>query len=140
MTDRPLLSRRTAVGGLLAGLLAPGALAACSTGSAPAPAASSAPGTVLAELSAVPVGGGAVVEGPGGKVLLVQESAGTVTGYEARCPHAGVTVNPPVDGVVVCPAHGSRFDPATGDVVRGPAQTGLAPLAVAVSGTQVVLA
>lgn len=135
----PTVNRRTAVCGLLLGLVAPGALAACSSGAA-APTVNAAPGTVLAELSAVPVGGGAVVDGPSGKVLLVQEVAGTVTGYSARCPHAGVTVNPPVDGVVVCPAHGSRFDPATGNVTRGPAPRGLTPLAVAVSGAQVVIA
>ena len=138
MSGGPVVSRRTAVCGLLAGLVLPGALTACS--GAAAPTVSSAPGTALAELSTVPVGGGVVVDGPSGKLLLVQETAGTVTGYSARCPHAGVTVNPPVNGVVVCPAHGSRFDPASGAVEQGPAAKGLTPVAVSVSGTQVVLA
>ena len=141
MSGGPVVNRRTAVCGLLVGLLAPGALVACSSTAASGGAqVSSAPGTVLAALSAVPVGGGVVVNGPSGKVLLVQETAGKVTGYDARCPHAGTPVNPPVQGVVVCPNHGSEFSAATGAVNRGPAQTGLAPIAVAVSGTQVVLA
>ena len=140
MSGGPVVNRRTAVCGLLVGLLAPGALVACSTAAGGAAPLSAAPGTVLAALSAVPVGGGIVVNGPSGKVLLVQETAGKVVGYDARCPHAGTPVNPPVQGVVVCPNHGSEFNPATGAVNRGPAQTGLAPIAVAVSGTQVVLA
>lgn len=140
MSGGPVVNRRTAVCGLLVGLLAPGALVACSTAAGGATQVSSAPGTALAALSAVPVGGGIVVDGPSGKVLLVQETAGKVIGYDARCPHAGTPVNPPVQGVVVCPNHGSEFNPATGAVNRGPAQTGLAPIAVAVSGTQIVLA
>ena len=139
MSGGPVVNRRTAVCGLLVGLLAPGALVACSTASG-ATQVSSAPGTALAALSAVPVGGGIVVDGPSGKVLLVQETAGKVIGYDARCPHAGTPVNPPVQGVVVCPNHGSEFNPATGAVNRGPAQTGLAPIAVKVTGTQIVLA
>ena len=140
MSGGPVVNRRTDVCGLLVGLLAPGALVACSAAAGGAAQVSSAPGTVLAALSAVPVGGGIVANGPSGKVLLVQETAGKVVGYDARCPHAGTPVNPPVQGVVVCPNHGSEFNPATGAVTRGPAQSGLAPIAVAVSGTQVVLA
>lgn len=140
MSGGPVLTRRTAVCGLLVGLLAPAALTACSSTGAETPTVSSAPGTVLAALSTVPVSGGVVVDGPRGKVLLVQETAGTVTAYDARCPHAGATVDPPAQGVVVCPSHGSQFDPATGNVTRGPARTGLAPIRVAVSGMTVVLA
>ena len=111
MSGGPVVNRRTAVCGLLVGLLAPGALVACSTAAGGAAPLSAAPGTVLAALSAVPVGGGIVVNGPSGKVLLVQETAGKVVGYDARCPHAGTPVNPPVQGVVVCPNHGSEFNP-----------------------------
>lgn len=138
---RPQITRRTALCGVLVGLLAPAALAACSSDTGVgSTTTSSEPGTVLAAVADVPVGGGTVVDGPSGPVLLVQETAGTVTGYDASCPHAGTTVNAPVDGVVVCPNHGSEFDPATGAVEKGPARTGLSTVAVQVRGEQVVLA
>lgn len=144
-----VITRRNAICALLVALAAPGALAACSSGD-PAPPGGTAPGgtapgstgpgAALAALADVPVGGGTVVDGPDGPLLLVQETVGTVVGYDARCPHAGTTVQPPMDGVIVCPNHGSRFDPATGDVTRGPAQRGLAPVAVTVADEMVVLA
>lgn len=135
-----MTSRRTVLCGLAAGVLAPGVLAACSGGGAEAPASPGTPGQALAPLADVPVGGGTVVTGGGSPVLLVQPTAGEVTGFDARCPHAGTTVAAPRGGVVVCPAHGSRFDPATGAVQQGPASSGLAPVAVRVEGDQVLLA
>lgn len=145
----PVLSRRNAICGLLAALAAPGALAACSSDSAapaapvssgPAATVGPAPSTSLAALADVPVGGGTIVDGPDGPLLLVRETEGTVTGYDARCPHAGTTVSPPADGTIVCPNHGSQFDPATGAVTLGPARSGLLPVAVTVTGDQVALA
>lgn len=135
---RPV-TRRTMMCAVLVGLAAPGALVACTT-STNQPKTSAAPGTAVAKLAEVPVGGGVVVEGPSGPLLLIQEKAGTVSGYDARCPHAGTTVNPPSGGVIQCPAHGSEFDPRNGDLERGPAKTGLKPIAVKVVGPQVVLA
>ncbi|WP_127783123.1 Rieske (2Fe-2S) protein [Rhodococcus sp. X156] len=138
----PRTTRRTVLCGLGLGLLAPGALAACSAGKVGGgtPPVSAEPGTALAALAEVPVGGGAVVNGPDGKVLLTQPTAGTVKAYQAACPHAGSIVSPPSDGVVVCPAHGSRFSAADGAVRQGPARTPLVPVAVTVSGPDVVLA
>lgn len=127
--------------GAAIGLLAPGTLAACAAGhTGEVPFVSSAAGTRLAVVSDVPVGGGTLVNGPQGKVLLVQPIAGTVKAFDARCPHAGTVVAPPVGGVITCPAHGSRFDGASGALEQGPARTGLALVAVTVSGTDVVLA
>lgn len=138
----PRTNRRTVLCGLAVGLLAPGALAACSAGTVgeQSPPVSAEPGTPLAALADVPVGGGTVVNGPSGKVLLTQPEAGTVKAYNAACPHAGTIVSPPTDGVVVCPAHGSRFGAADGKVQKGPARTPLVPVAVTVSGPDVVLA
>jgi len=135
------LTRRTALCGLLVGLAAPGVLAACTTQDRTEPADTSpAPGAALAAVGDVPLGGGVVVAGPAGPVLLLQPTAGTIMAYDARCPHAGSTVNPPVNDVVVCPNHGSEFAAGTGEVTKGPARTGLKQVAVAVSGTQVVSA
>lgn len=120
MTD---MTRRRVLCGLAAALAAPGAasvLAACGSGTT-TPAE-----TPLAE---IPVGGGTLVQGATGPVLLVQPTAGVVRAYDAHCPHQGTAVDPPVNGVVTCPNHFSQFDAATGALRRGPARTGLTPVA-----------
>ncbi|GAB2926512.1 hypothetical protein GCM10027047_24330 [Rhodococcus aerolatus] len=135
-------SRRTVLCGLAAGALAPGLLAACASGGGASSTATptAAAGTPVTPLADVPVGGGVVVTGGSVPLLVVQPTAGTVAAFNARCPHAGTAVDAPVDGVVVCPNHGSRFDLTTGAVEQGPARTGLTPVAVRVEGDQVVTA
>ncbi|MCE7010645.1 Rieske (2Fe-2S) protein [Kibdelosporangium philippinense] len=138
-------TRRTVVCGLLAGLVAPVSLAACSTSDAP-PAAPSASGggggggTPLAKLADVPVGGGTIVSGGPGKVLLVRPSENEVRGFDPVCPHAGVTVSAPSGGSITCPGHGSVFDAATGEMKKGPATTGLTAVAVRIDGQDIVTA
>lgn len=134
-------TRRQLLCGLTVGVLAPGVFTGCAAGQVGhIPEVSSTPGTRLAALADVPVGGGALVNGPQGKVLLVQPTPGSASAFDARCPHAGTTVAAPVNGVIVCPAHGSRFDGRSGALEHGPARTGLTPVAVAVRGPDVVLA
>ena len=89
----------------------------------------------LAQVEAVPAGGGVVL--PDRKLVLTRDAAGTVRAFTATCPHQGCTVSDVTDGHIDCPCHGSRFDAATGAVVRGPATTGLRPVAVVVRGAQV---
>jgi cytochrome b6-f complex iron-sulfur subunit len=134
--------------GLLIGLVAPGALAACSTETTP-PAGGggtttggggSAGGAALAKLSDIPVGSGKIVQGPTGKVLLVRPSEKEVHGLDPVCPHAGVTVDLPKGGTITCPGHGSKFDGATGALKGGPATTGLTEVPVKISGDSVVAA
>ncbi|MBP2320431.1 nitrite reductase/ring-hydroxylating ferredoxin subunit [Kibdelosporangium banguiense] len=129
-------TRRMVVCGLLAGLVAPVSLAACSSKT---PAANSG-GTPLAKLADVPVGSGAIVDGPSGKVLIVRPSENEVKGLDPVCPHAGVTVSKPAGGTITCPGHGSVFDASTGDRKKGPATTGLTPIPVKISGDSVVTA
>lgn len=148
----PDRSRRQVLCGLVVGLLAPGALAACggttsngSTTTAPAGTAgpgSRQPGTgALAAVSDVPTGGGLVVDGPnGGKVLLVRPAAGQVKAFDAACPHMGTTVDAPAGGTITCPNHRSQFDAATGALRRGPASTGLKEIPVRVDGGAIMLA
>ncbi|HEX6340940.1 Rieske (2Fe-2S) protein [Umezawaea sp.] len=137
-------TRRTVVCGLLAGLVAPISLTACSSGTPAAnPPAGGTPGSggaPLAELADVPVGSGAIVDGPSGKVLIVRPSENEVKGLNPVCPHAGVIVSKPVGGTITCPGHGSVFDAATGDKKKGPANTGLTPIPVKISGDSVVTA
>ncbi|MHC1557456.1 Rieske (2Fe-2S) protein [Actinomycetospora sp. C-140] len=133
-------SRRTVLCGVAAALAAPGALAACSssepgeyepgaTTTTSAPAGPSG-GTPLAQ---IPVGGGTVVRSGNRSVLLVQPTAGTVRGFDAKCPHAGTTVDPPQGGVITCPNHFSQFDAATGALRKGPADRGLTEVPVSVT-------
>ena len=123
------LTRRRALCGLVVALAAPGALAACSSGGGGAPPPPPPTGTPV---SSIPIGSGTVVEGPSGPVLLVQPTAGVIKAYNASCPHQGTTVDPPVDGTITCPNHGSQFDGASGALKKGPAATGLTPVSTRV--------
>jgi Rieske Fe-S protein len=92
-------------------------------------------------VSAVPVGGGVLVDMPGNaQLLVVQPRSGEFRAFNPACPHVGSLVNPPAGGVITCPLHGSAFDVSTGAVRKGPATSGLSEVAVAVSGEDLVLA
>lgn len=156
-------SRRQVLCGLVVALLAPGALAAaCSesesgagattttapprtTGGGGSTATTSAPGggssaQALAQLPDVPVGSGTLVDSPGGRVLIVQPTAGTVKAYDPTCTHQGTTVDPPKNNVITCPNHGSQFDANDGSVETGPAAAPLKEIPVRLEGTAIVLA
>lgn len=55
-----------------------------------------------------------------GEVIVNRGADGSVRAYSARCPHLGCRLDRIVDGVIVCPCHGSRFE-GDGRVVSGPA-------------------
>jgi Rieske Fe-S protein len=132
------LSRRSLLlgGGAGFGALA---LAGCGGGGDIPQLTGIASGEVLVALADVPVGGGYLLEVDGRRVVITQPTSGTVAAFDATCPHAGCTVRPTDDGLG-CPCHGSAFDPATGDVLQGPAASPLTPVGVAVRGDDVVLA
>lgn len=153
-------SRRDVLCGLLVALVAPGALVACgesnssgggggtptggggATGGGATGGGGTSGGTKLAALSQVPQGGGLVVDKPGGggKILLVRASGDEVKAFNAACKHQGTIVSPPSGGTITCPAHGSQYDGATGALKKGPAKSGLDPVSVKVSGSDIVLA
>jgi nitrite reductase/ring-hydroxylating ferredoxin subunit len=58
-----------------------------------------------------------------------------------RCPHAGATLSEGEveSGVVTCPRHGSQFDVATGQRLRGPADTDIATFPTVEDGGQLYL-
>ncbi len=61
--------------------------------------------------------------------IVVQPTAGQFLAYDAVCPHAGCTVSYYApNNVLVCPCHGSQFQVMNGDVMNGPAPTGLKKL------------
>src|SRR3954453_3931786 len=88
---------------------------------------------VLAPVSAV-TASGVVAHG----VVLTRTASGGVHGVSAVCTHEGCTVASPDKGVAACPCHGSRFEAATGKVLRGPATRPLPEVPVSIQGTDVV--
>ncbi|HLH29239.1 MAG TPA: Rieske 2Fe-2S domain-containing protein [Acidimicrobiales bacterium] len=92
------------------------------------------PGTAIGPASGVPVGGAASFTVPknGDPGLVIQRTAGEFVAFDATCPHAGCTVAyQAASQIIACPCHGSEFNPSNGDVVRGPAATGLVTLRIA---------
>jgi thiosulfate dehydrogenase [quinone] large subunit len=94
-------------------------------------------GTAIGSAAEVPVGGSARFTDPasGDPGLVLQLTKGSYVAYDAVCPHAGCTVGySPAAQLIVCPCHGSEFNPATGAVEVGPATRGLKTITVAESG------
>jgi len=92
-------------------------------------------GTPIGLASQVPVGGSASFTDPktGDPGLVLQLAEGRFLAYDAICPHAGCTVAySSAANLIVCPCHGSEFDPSTGAVVSPPASHGLSSIQVAV--------
>jgi len=112
-----------------------GAAAPSATGSGP----TATGGAALAKVADIPVGGGKVVDSAGTKILIVQPTAGTFNAYNAACTHQQTTVDPPVDGIMTCPNHHSRFRAADGSVVNGPAGRPLEKIALKVTGDGITL-
>lgn len=138
MTAGP--NRRQVLCGLALGLAAPVVLTACEP-TRVGGAGSAKPGTVLAKVSDIPVGGGALVDaGTNGLVLLTAPAAGEIKAFNPTCPHAGAKVSPPVRNVITCPAHGSQFNATTGALERGPAPHGLSTVPIRIEAGKVVLA
>jgi Rieske Fe-S protein len=55
-------------------------------------------------------------------ILFIRTSATEIKAYSSACTHQGFTLNEALEnGRVYCSLHGSEFDPATGNVVQGPA-------------------
>ena len=105
------------------------------TTSVPGPATTAPTGTPIGSARQVPVGGAAQFTDPktGNPGLVLQTSRGQFVAYDAVCPHAGCTVGySPAAKLIVCPCHGSEFDPSNGAVISPPAPHGLTPIPVAV--------
>lgn len=87
--------------------------------------------------SDVPVDGAARFTDPasGDPGLALQLTQGSFVAYDAVCPHAGCTVGySSAARLIVCPCHGSQFEPSTGAVVAGPAPRGLGTIPITEGG------
>ncbi|MEV6674144.1 Rieske (2Fe-2S) protein [Streptomyces sp. NPDC051162] len=115
-TDRRTVLRGAALVGA-AGL----GVTAC-TGGGPGGAKGAATPTAPVELGApadVPVGGARLYREQ--RLVVSQPAKGEYKAFSAVCTHAGCVVDKIEDGKISCPCHGSKFDPATGKVLQGPA-------------------
>ncbi len=95
-----------------------------------------AAGTRIGLASQVPVGGAATFTDPktGDPGLVLQLTKDQFVAYDAVCPHAGCTVGYASGAkLIVCPCHGSEFDPSTGSVISPPAPRGLTPIHVSLT-------
>jgi cytochrome b6-f complex iron-sulfur subunit len=112
--------------------------APAATSAAPATASPDGGAAPLATLADIPVGGAVSATGPDGtKVIVGRPTATTVVAHNARCTHQNGIVAPS-GGKLLCPRHGSTFDPLTGRVLGGPATAALAAYPVKVEGGKVV--
>ena len=103
--------------------------------------ASAATKTKIVELAALNVGTTKnFVLANGAPAILFRTKTG-VFAYSAICTHSGCTVGYDVAGsVLICPCHGSKFDPfKSGTAIVGPATNPLPGLKVSIEGGWVIL-
>ena len=126
-------TRRTALSLAAAGGTA--ALSACgSDASDDSSGASTATGVSVPTVD-VPEGGGLVRD----RVVVTQPTAGTFKAFDATCPHQGCAVDQVTSEAIICPCHGSQFDPSDGSVRQGPATRGLTVMTASVEGADVTV-
>lgn len=97
-------------------------------------------GRAIAQVSEVPPGSAIEFRDDysGERALLVRLANGRFVAYSVVCTHQGCPVAYR-DGELLCPCHGSLFDPAQGGaVVQGPAQEPLQEIEVEAEGGKVV--
>jgi Rieske Fe-S protein len=56
----------------------------------------------------------------GARILVIRTGRDTYSALSTQCTHEGCPVNRPVNGVITCPCHGSRYA-LDGSVLHGPA-------------------
>ena len=90
-------------------------------------------GTAIGPATGVPLGGSAAFTDPstGDPALVIHQTAGNFVAFDAICPHQGCTVAyQPSSKIIACPCHGSEFNAKNGNVIRGPAASGLTPIRI----------
>ncbi|WP_068250763.1 Rieske (2Fe-2S) protein [Janibacter corallicola] len=127
------INRRTALGAVTA--TGAGALSACGGEEQQPREPGGKDGELRLPTSDVPEGGGVVRE----RVVVTQPRSGTFEAFDATCPHQGCAVDEVTEKAIVCPCHGSEFDPTDGSVTHGPAEKGLTRMKATVKGDEVVV-
>lgn len=129
MSRRRMVQMTTLAGGAV-GVAGTVALSGCA-GAEEEPAE---PSTVSA--AEVPVGSGVVVDD---RYVVVQPTEGEFHAYTAVCPHQGCLVQTVTEEEIICPCHSSRFSSTTGELLSGPAESGLAEAQVEQSGDDLTI-
>lgn len=93
-------------------------------------------GTVVAQTTDIPEGGGKIVIDA--KLVITQPEKGDFRAYSAVCSHAGCTIQE-VEENIHCLCHGSEFGIASGDPLKGPAAEPLTKFELEVDGTDITL-
>ena len=95
--------------------------------------------TLVGTTSDIPAGEGKVVA-MGSKPAIVVNTTQGVKAYSAICTHLGcVVAYNDMIGLIQCPCHDGRFNPASGAVVSGPPPAPLTPITVTVENDQIFL-
>jgi cytochrome b6-f complex iron-sulfur subunit len=68
-------------------------------------------------------------------IIIARDASGNFVALYDVCPHAGCTVQFNGSNKFPCPCHGSMFD-ENGNVITGPATSGLKKYTTSLSGTQ----
>ncbi len=94
---------------------------------------------VIGALGEVQLGGSRVVEASGTSIVVFRCRDG-FHAYRNACPHRGGPVGdgPVVDGIVMCPWHGWKFDVVTGARI-GHARDQLHRVPIEIEGEQLVV-
>ena len=94
-----------------------------------------------AAATAAPAAGSAARVRVDGLEVAVFNRDGHLYGIDARCTHVGCPLEKGTvaGSTVTCPCHGSQFDIATGQVVRGPAARPVAHYAVRSEGNDLII-
>jgi cytochrome b6-f complex iron-sulfur subunit len=96
--------------------------------------------TVNADSSLAKVGGYQIVDSSPGKIIVIHATEDKFVAYSAKCTHRGAIVEYDANAKQIhCPKHGSRFDTATGSVVKSPADDPLTAYPANASGQTVTV-
>jgi Rieske Fe-S protein len=94
-------------------------------------------GTLLADVSAIPVGEGTIFAAQ--KVVVTQPTAGVFKAFSAVCTHAGCILDKVVDGNIYCPCHGAIFAIVNGAPIAGPTSIPLPAEQITVTDGKITL-
>lgn len=135
------LTRRAALGGIVASTVVLAGCAAAEETATPVASetqAATSGAIMLAMVNEVPVGSG--TKFPVDEmltVLVTQPTEGNFKAFSATCTHSGCIVNGVEETDIVCGCHGARFDSESGMVLAGPAKTALGRIPVEIRGEEI---
>jgi Rieske Fe-S protein len=94
------------------------------------------------EYAALANAGGAIkIPDPHNKkrpIIVSRTSETTVAAFSSKCTHFGCEVGLPVDGIITCPCHKSKFD-NSGKVTHGPAKKDLFAFSAVLEGSSITI-